>query len=79
MTRFDIEKMIVNPQDIILKIQQVVMGKPPGAVVDALLAAAATCMQLTSTFEEEDFVERAREIWKVYKEREKNEKPGDFS
>jgi len=57
---------LINPQDIIKKIEPLVKGQHPGDVVGALLSAAVTLVQLTSTHTEEDFVEGAREIWKVY-------------
>lgn len=60
---------MINPQEIILKIKPLVMGQSPGDIVDGLLAAAASLMQLTSNFTEEDFVKRAREIWQEYEKK----------
>lgn len=59
---------MINPQDIILAIESVVMGKHPGDIVDALLSCSVTLVQQTSNLTEQDFVDRAREIWKAYEE-----------
>jgi hypothetical protein len=59
---------MVDPQDIITAIKPLVLGQHPGDVVDGVLAAAATLMQLTGGFNEGDFVARAREIWRAYEE-----------
>lgn len=75
MGDYDGDDPRIDPQDVILAISKrgLVLGKPPGDIADALLSSAATMVQLASTFKEEDFVERAREIWRFYEERQRRE------
>ena len=57
---------MLNPGKIIDVIKDDVMGQHPGDVVDGVLAAAATLMEMTSDFQVEDFQERAGEIWRAF-------------
>jgi hypothetical protein len=62
---------VINAQDIIKKIEPLVKGQHPADVVGALLSAAVTLVQLVSNHTEEDFIERAREIWRAYDDERK--------
>ena len=66
---------MLNPGKIIDVIKDDVMGQHPGDVVDGLLAAAATLMEMTSDFQVEDFQERAGEIWRAFNEARKGPDP----
>jgi hypothetical protein len=64
---------MINPQEIILAIGPIVKGKPPQDIVEALFSCVATLVQLTSTFNEQDFVDMAREAWKFHEDKKKRE------